>query len=784
MTNAKTSQNAKTPTFDDFQPSRGILDMDDYARPKTPAAAPYDNRPDFPPAPRLGWLSRIRYDIDNYHLQKGVMESYEKAQKKAFEAATQGTIVAPALDAWGAYDSPGGMQEPTGRTFSTLRAFAERCEPVGAIHNKRIEQVAAFCRPATSRWGRSMTAGYRIRMTSNGSEANKDDIKEMETLTQYFAEAGFCPPPEEERPVGWQPGLEAFVRGLIRDQLTMDWVAVRTWPSASDPKKFPVVAFAAVDAALIRNKRRVVDTFVDGVNVYEKQDNQRTNLTRPGTPVTGSRQKTFITHVKVDSDGGGREVEEYTDEELFCAYMRPRTDVSANGYGYSVMEQAMNAITIWCAARDLNALRFDRDAAPRGILTVLGQMNPQQFNKFVQDWKSMMLGVRNRHTMPILQGSPIAGSSVQYTPIDPNPRDMEYSQFTFAVGLWMHCLYGIHPDETGFSASSPFRPPLSEASPESNLKYSQDTGLSPMLRWLENLLNRHILWRIRPDRRYTFEFVGTGDFNLMDDINERTASMNAGLTTPMMNWNELDITAEIDPQWLNHPAAKMPGSFAANLQLLMSMKQAKDAEDQQQQASEQQEAQGQQDQDQQGKNDDAATQQQQMDAEQQEHGQNMDKFHAALEQRKVLARAAAQQGQGQDPQGVEDDDGGDDESDAGDAENSSQNSDSDAKKTGNNTAGHGTIKAGSDAEGDGPETAPGFLARPDAGKRYGGGASSRPMAKRAMRKGVSERQGVDYAQVAGEMQKAIDGQAAVAASIGQMARGRRSKRLGPVIVRR
>lgn len=673
----------------------------------------YDNRAVMPgETPRLNPLVSLYYDITNYAMVKAVKDSYLVAQKRAYEAALQGTIVAPSLDAWGAYDQPGGVTEPTGRTFTLLRGFADQCEPVAAIHNKRIEQAAAFCRPSESRWGKSMTAGCRVRMTKRGDKAKPADREEIEKLQQFILEAGFCPPPAAERPVGWQPGLEPFVRALMRDQLTLDWVAVRTWPSAKDPKNFPIVSFAAVDAGLIRNKRRVVETFdTQGVNVFRPQDTERTNI----------KQSTQVTHVRVDADGGGRTIEEYTDDELFTAFMRPRTDVSANGYGYSVLEQAIQAITIWISARDMNALRFSKDTAPRGILTILGNMNPQQFQKFVQDWKLMIQGVRNRHTLPIIQGSPVAGSSVQYQALDPNPRDMEYSQFTFAVATWMHALYNISTSETGWDVTNPTKPPLSEASPESQLKYSQDTGLAPLLRWLESLINRHIVWRMYPDRRYTFEWVGLGDYNEMDDVNMRMASMQACLTTPLMNWNEMDITGEIDPQWINHPAAKMPGLFSQNLQLLMSMQQ-----EQQQDAQNQQEQQG--------------------------------KDDAGLEQQKLLMQQQAQQPSPDD-----------DETPSNDQKTNAKNTGNSVDKTQKKSYTKNVQETAK--PGGGAETAPGFLARVTPGTRLGGGGSTQPMAKRAIGKGVDTE----------AMQRAIDDGHTIAKGISDMAAARR---IGSVVVRR
>ena len=713
----------------------------------------YDMRPAMPSEPPpLGWFSRLRYDFENYHLQKGVQDSYLKAQQKAYEAATQGTVISPALDAWGMYDTPSGVTEPTGQTFALLRAFAHRCEPVGAIHNKRIEQIAAFCVPAESRWGKNMSPGFRIRMTRRDAPATPADREEIEKIGQFFLEGGYCPPPAEERPLGWQPGLEPFVRALMRDQLTMDHVAVRTWKSSVDGKKYPIVSFAAVDAGLIRNKRRIIERIDHNVVQFSDQENERQNI----------KKSVLITHVKMDSDVGGREMEEYTDDELFTAFMRPRTDEEARGYGYSVLEQAMTAITVWCAARDMNALRFDRDSTPRGILTLFGNMNPQQFNKFVQDWKNMMQGLRNRHTIPILQGSPVTGSSVKYEPLDPNPRDMEYSQFTFAVGLWIHCLYGIHPDETGFSASSPFRPPLSEASPEANLTYSQDTGLSPLLRWLEGVLNRHILWRMYPDRRYTFEFVGMGDYNKLDDVNERMASMQACLTTPLMNWNELDITGEIDKQWLDHPAAKMPGLFSQNIQLLLTMQQSQqqsDQADQQQQMAQQQQGEAA---DQQDHEQDMDKADQEQEAAGAEHSQNMDKFKAGLEQSKMLAEQQAQAGGGED-QASENKSGN----------NKSGNSVDRPQKTGYNTI------ANKQQSSDGPERAPGFMDRPGSGQRFGGGASTRPVAKKPIGKAVSGGI-VDIAA----MQRILESGQTLAKGVSDMAAERKARRLGQIVIRK
>jgi hypothetical protein len=270
---------------------------------------------------------------------------------------------------------------------------------------------------------------------------------------------------------------------------------------------------------------------------------------------------------------------------MFCARARPRTDIKVNGYGYSELEEAINCISGWISSRNYNLFRFDKDSLPRGVLTILGQLNQQQFDSFTMMWRQMFEGGAKRWAIPIIRGNPVAGSSVNWTPFDLSNREMEYSQFLFTIAIWLHAIYQIHPDETGFSAASPFRPPLSESSPEVDLEASQDKGLTPLLRWIAGLINRNILWVIEPSRRYTFELVGTGHWDEAQDTEVRGNRLNFGLTTPRMEWNELD--QQIPESIADHPAWDMPMTFAAGVQLLQSMQQAQQQQDmaeQQQQA--------------------------------------------------------------------------------------------------------------------------------------------------------------------------------------------------------
>lgn len=522
-----------------------------------------------PNAPHGGWLTNWRRRREATALAKAVVPELVKALRERDQAAQQNTIVNETLAVLRMQEDARGVQEKPDASFEWLRRAAHHCEPAAAIIEARIRQVAAFAQIPEMRRGLPRTPGFRVKLTRPEEEMTDDDKRNIADLEQFILECGSCEPPDDEKPQNWQPGFESFLKQIIRDTLTLDFIAVRRWASASDPDRFPVVCFAAVDAARIRHVSRKRLGVRNGRMMTSPWQGERVNALDE------------IRTVKMSQTVGGIIAEEYTAEEMATGVRNPRTDETANGYGYSELERAFNAITIWIWSREYNAMRFHKDSLPRGVMTILGQLNEGQFQAFQLHWKQMMQGLSNRWSIPILRGLPGAGSSVIWTPFDQSSREMEYHQFMFAVALWMHAIFGIHPEETGYEALSPFRPPLSEASPESKLKYGQDTGLGPLLRWLQGFINREIVWKLFPNRRYSFVWVGTGDMDMLQHIQLYVEMLNIGLITPRMVWAELD--QEIPEALANSPAWDMPMPFARAMETLSTLSQQAMSQQQMQQ---------------------------------------------------------------------------------------------------------------------------------------------------------------------------------------------------------
>lgn len=530
---------------------------------------------------RLHWEARA--------IQKAVEKDYWQSELRARKAGVQQTMVNATLDMFGADYM--GVVDKSGLTMRFLRGMAQDCEVVAAIIGKRVEQVKAFGRVSQDRSMRTKDPGYMVRMTKKSAKATDADTQAIEELEQFIAECGYTPPPEENRSPQWQPGFENFLAQIVRDRLTLDQVALRRWADGVQPDKYPLVCFAAEDAGQIQRKERRFERIDDnGVPVFVDADQHRTNTKRR------------ITSVR--KDDGGTIIEEFTDEELVLAHARARTDRNAKGYGFSELEELVNTCTMWCAGREFNSTRFHKDQLPRGVISMLGNIDQQSYDSFVTNWTSQVQGVMKRWSIPIVKGTAAAGSSVQWIPFDLSPKDMEHLQTMFTMAVWAHSIYQIHPEETGFAASSPYKPPLSEASPETNLKYSQDSGLRPLLRWIEGLINREIVWKMFPDRRYSFTFVGTGDYDETVEAQTWTMKLQAGMCTPNMMWDALDIV--MPEEIRNHPAADFPAPFAVGMQMIQSMTQ------QQQQQ-------------------DMAQQQQQQQGQQQQFSQGLERFRAASE---------------------------------------------------------------------------------------------------------------------------------------------------------
>lgn len=509
-------------------------------------------------------------------------QALRKALDNQEKAAHSGSAVSAYLDVANAYSSLAspGVADPTGITFSALRSAAAHNEVVLAIHKTLIDQVGGACRIAKRKGNRVEQVGYGIMLADEDETPTSKDRQRMRELERFLLTCGSTKPPKKERPGNYRSSFETFTRAALRDRLTLDWTSIRFWYSAHDPDR--LVAFYAEDAARIR---RCPGTIVGvdhktGKRVVQDYVPKRENTDED------------IEYVAVaDGHYGGEITDEFTEREMSCVFANPRTDTGTNGYGYSELEQALTAATIWIMSRNYNASRFRLDALPRGILTLFGNVDKGQLANFKNRWREMFQGQSKRWGFPIFTAS-TKDAVANWLPLDPSSRDMEYHQFLFSAALWMHALYGVHPEQTGFEALSPFRPPLSEASPDAKLQDGDKKGLIPLMNWWADVVNSEIMPKIDPEGRYKFVWMGLGQLSPTEDAEVAIQQLNAGQTTPRQVLAERD---EKPVGWLKDcPVLDMPMPLMQGFQIMLQLLQSAQMFQQQQQAQAMQAAQAQQ----------------------------------------------------------------------------------------------------------------------------------------------------------------------------------------------
>lgn len=508
--------------------------------------------------PLQQWMRKREIDSA---LSKAITSYNQEREQES--AAHQAAMVSTPLRAFGAGYSYSGISEKQGYSFNKLRYWGDVCSPCSAIINRRIQHVTAFSEPVIRTMGFVEKPGFLIRLTDRDAEATDQDVKAVASLQQFIMELGTAPPPLEERPESYVPSFFHFLSQWTRDSLTMDWTAVRFWKPASDGNQVmsrfrsPIAAFSCVDAALIRPVSRIAEGVKNGVPVIREYESERPSV-----------KGKDIRFVRIQNDASLRAEEQYREDELVAYARNTRTDERLHGMGIGELEQSFSAIEGWLFGLDYNLGRFRKDSLPRGFLQLVGKVNDQQLQSFRLEWMQLMMGNSKRWTIPMIAGEEL---DAKWTAIDLSSRDMEYHQLMFLLAVILHANFGIHPEETGYEALTTLRPPLSESSPEATLRYSQDSGLTPLLKHIESFINTNIVWKIYPDRRYTFEFVGLGESVRSDQIENWAAELEAGLNFPINIYRQRDIP--ITDQMKDHPALYLPMPLPKGMEYVDNLQQ-------------------------------------------------------------------------------------------------------------------------------------------------------------------------------------------------------------------
>lgn len=373
-----------------------------------------------------------------------------------------------------------GYRDPNnGISFGTLNRMGE-IFIVKAIINTRIEQVQNFLKYSLD----DQKPGYQIRYKkSPGSEGSEDkelntkDKKIVDYIVKFLEEGG-----ENDK---WEceDNFQEFTRKVLRDSLVLDQMTFELVRA----RNMNLKKYRAVDAALIRQ----LDT--NDPRYAQMFENFRWHGYLPRYAMVWDGQ--IIRHPVTN------EYVVFYPWELGYGVRNKTTNVLRNGYGCSELETLIEIVTWILWGMQYNGNFFKQGSQPKGFINVKnGNIDQGTLNEFRQDWKQTMSTVYNSHKIPVIQGIDLEWIDLQQT-----NRDMEFTEWIKFLLVIACAVYRMDPSELGFQFQDAARIFGQEGQKE-RLDHSRQKGLTPLLVFYQNVLNKYIISEI--DDRLELVFTG------------------------------------------------------------------------------------------------------------------------------------------------------------------------------------------------------------------------------------------------------------------------------------
>lgn len=349
--------------------------------------------------------------------------------------------------------------------FDQLRAMVEQTPILNSVIMTRIRQVSRFC-------GMSEDGGigFEIRHKDKDHELTDEEKESCKMLGRFFVNCGWEFNPRKRKMLK-RDNLTTFVSKLVRDSLTMDSAPIETEMKRN--KELGIDGIYAVDGATIR---------LCTEEGYEGDD------------------EIFALQVVQ-----GNVTTTYNYEQLIYEVRNPRTDVTLAGYGLGETELLIRVVTGFLNAMTLNTSYFDSNSLPKGVMQIVGDYGPEDVAGFKRQWNSMVRGVNNRWSLPVLF-SKDGDSKATFAPIDTETNEMMFARWMTFLGSIVCAIYGMSPDEINFDSFSAGSSSLSGSDTAEKLADSKDKGLRPLLSYLENTFSDFIVSSFGD--KYVFRWVG------------------------------------------------------------------------------------------------------------------------------------------------------------------------------------------------------------------------------------------------------------------------------------
>ena len=385
----------------------------------------------------------------------------------------------------------GYKEKPFSLTYETLRRMS-KTPIINSIIKTRKNQVADFAEPQEDKY----STGFVVRRKPKEGvlqEMSKEDKRTAWAITEFLMKGGN---------VGqWDSDdFDTFIRKITEDSLTYDQMTFELIRN----RRGQLESFIATDAATFR----ISDS-------YFEKDYDNPFFERNGSAVWNDRSDFgrkingyYPQYVQVYQNS---KVNEFYPWELCFGIRNPSTNIHANGYGCSELEELINVVTSLLYGDEYNRRFFSQGSAPKGLLRIKGTNNESALQQFKQQWQSMISGVMQSWKTPVVE------ADVDWIDLQKNNRDMEYSSWIEYLVKLACAVYNIDPIEIGWDiARSSGNGGMFEGSQADRLQHSKDKGLYPLLKFIQRKINKYIVEPINPD--FEFVFMGLNGMTVSEEL--------------------------------------------------------------------------------------------------------------------------------------------------------------------------------------------------------------------------------------------------------------------------
>lgn len=240
--------------------------------------------------------------------------------------------------------------------YAKLRQISYADPIVSAIIQTRMNQVAAFAVPQTNKY----KIGFKIQMRDKDKNASKVGRSKAKEIEQFILACGFPESFDDTVERRKRDSFESFLRKITRDSLTFDQLNFEVVPRNNGQP----AEFIAVDAGTIRltaDKRDILDA------TYGTQSKADPLILADMMVRAPNAQDHQAKHPRLCQVIRGQIVTTYDEWEMAYGIRNPRTDILANGYGFSEIEMLVSTITAHINAETYNKRFFSQGCLPHDV---------------------------------------------------------------------------------------------------------------------------------------------------------------------------------------------------------------------------------------------------------------------------------------------------------------------------------------------------------------------------------------------------------------------------------